>query len=151
MGLHHLPLAGEPVPRAGLEAIVAPEDAVADCRAQLKGNGAFQLDRQVRDATPRIELERRGDGRRRAGSDTAGAGPAVVLLRRIGLDGERGDDFREKDPVAELTADKVGMLADEPQPGALRQLALKQRPSVHVPQRARALAAQLVHELRKLL
>src|ERR1035437_7251771 len=43
------------------------------------------------------------------------------------------------------------MLADEPQPGALRQLALKQRPSVHVPQRARALVTQFVPELRKLL
>ena len=43
------------------------------------------------------------------------------------------------------------MLADESQPGALREIAFQQRPGVHIPERARALAAQFVYELRELL
>src|ERR1039458_9475086 len=139
MCLHHLTFAREPVPWTNLEAIVAAKDAVANRRAQFNRDGPLQLNGQVRDAPPRIELERGGDGRRRARGDAACAGAAAVLLRRIRLKVQRSDDFGQKEPVAQLATDEIGVLADEPQPGALRQIAFEQRPGVHIPQRARAL------------
>ena len=63
-------------------------------------DGAFELDGQVGDAAAGIELERGGDGGGRAGGDAAGAGAATVLLRRVRLQFERGDDLGEEEPVA---------------------------------------------------
>src|SRR6185295_18480580 len=62
---------GKAVPGAGELAIVAAVDPVADERAQLDRNGSLVLDRQVRDATPRVELVRPEDRLRRADVDAA--------------------------------------------------------------------------------
>ncbi len=118
---HQLSFAGKAVPGADLQTIVAAENAVADRRSQLRGNAASQLDGQIGNAATRIELERGGDRRGRAGRDTARAGAAVVGLRRIGFEFKGGDDLGQEEPVAESAADQVGVLADESQPGALPQ------------------------------
>ena len=55
-----------PVPRARELAIVATVDAIADQRAQVFRNAAFELDRQVRNAPPRVELVGRDDRAGRA-------------------------------------------------------------------------------------
>ena len=102
------------------------------------GNGAFQLDGEVGDAAARVQLERRGDGGGGAGGEAARAFAAMILLRRVRLQFERRDDFREKNPVAESAADEVGVLADEAETGALREVAFQQRAGVHIPERARS-------------
>ena len=58
---------GELVPRAHREAIVAAVDAVADRLAEFLRDRPLVLDRQVRDAAPRIEPVGRGEGVGRAG------------------------------------------------------------------------------------
>ena len=61
------------VPGTHQLAVVAAVDAVAQRRAQLDGDGTGVLDRQVRDAAPRVEPVRRDDGARRADRDAGGA------------------------------------------------------------------------------
>ena len=56
------------VPRAHELAVVAAIDAISDQRAQRFGDAAGELDRQVRDAAPRIELVRCDDRTGRARS-----------------------------------------------------------------------------------
>src|SRR6202040_2915964 len=51
-----MPGLGKLVPRAPRETIVAAEDAVADKRTQFVRDRPLVLDRQIRDAAPRIEL-----------------------------------------------------------------------------------------------
>ena len=55
------------VPRANILANVAAENIAADWRAKFFGNRAAQLDREIRDAQPRIEhvrLDKRARGAR---------------------------------------------------------------------------------------
>ena len=68
--LHQLPFAGESVPWTDGQAIVATVDPVANGRAQFDRDGAFELDGEVRDAAPGIELEGSPDGRGGARGDT---------------------------------------------------------------------------------
>lgn len=124
-------LPGEPVPRAHFQAIVAAEDPVPDERAQFNGDRTFQFDGQVADAQPRIQPVR-GDNRPcRAGIETTVAGAAVFALGRVGRQIEVGENFAEKDPVAELAADQVGVFADEADPRPLRQVAFENRPGIN--------------------
>src|SRR5258705_513766 len=74
---------GEAVPRTDELAVVAAVHAVADERAQFFRDGAFVLDREVRDAAARVELVGAADRLRRAHVDAAPAGPTSVFLWRI--------------------------------------------------------------------
>src|SRR5690606_36146434 len=65
--------AGELVPRAGRQAVVAAVDAVAEQGPELAGDRPLQLDGQVGDAASRIQLERRGERARRAGVEAGAA------------------------------------------------------------------------------
>jgi len=138
--------AGKPVPGANFEAVVAAEDARAHRGTEFDGDAAFQLDREVGDAEPRIEFERRGDGARRARRDAARARAAAVALGRVGLQLQRGEDFGEEEPVAEGAVDEVRVFADEAGARALRKVAFEHGTGVHIPQRACAGAAERVHE-----
>ena len=69
--------ARELVPRAHELAVVASVDAVAHHAPQLRRNRAVQLDGEIGDAAPRIELLRRGDRAGGAGGYTRRAGAAV--------------------------------------------------------------------------
>ncbi len=51
----------EAIPGAGIEAIIATENTVSDKRPKLQWDGAFQLDRQIRNAPARIEPMRSSD------------------------------------------------------------------------------------------
>ena len=73
------------------------------------------------------------------------------FLRGVRLQFERGDDFRDKNPIPQLPADEVGMLAHEAKSGALRKIAFKQRAGVHVPKRPGIGAAEIVHKGGQLL
>jgi len=93
---------GETVPGADVEAFVAAVDPVADKRAQIFRNGALELNGQVGDAAAGVELVGRGDRPGRAGRDAAHARSAVVPLRRVGLEFQRGDDFAQEQPRTSL-------------------------------------------------
>src|SRR5262249_20104623 len=93
----------ELVPRAYRQTIIAAEDAVADRGTQLTRNRPLVLDREVGDATARIEAIRRGERRRRADVETGTAGAAVIDFRRVRRQIERGEDRAEKQPRPELT------------------------------------------------
>ena len=103
--------AGEAVPRAGIEAIVAAENAVAYCFAEFHRDGALVLDGEERDATAGVELVRGGDGLRGAGIDAARAFPAAVGQRNVGIQFKRGENDRKEKPGAELRVDAHGALA----------------------------------------
>ena len=67
MVFEQIRLSGESIPRARGEAIVAAVNAIANGGAKLERNGTLEFDREIRNATAGIELERRGDGGGRAG------------------------------------------------------------------------------------
>lgn len=89
---------GEAVPRAAKLAIVAPVNAIADGWRRNGTNGPLKLDRQIRNAKPRIDLVRRDDRRGRATGDAAGAVPAMVHGWRVRRQGKRRVDFPEEVP-----------------------------------------------------
>ncbi len=75
---------GELVPRADGEAVVAAVDAVADSNAELVRDRAGMLDREVRDAAARIELERFWKGIGRAcGLARVATAAGVQVQRRV--------------------------------------------------------------------
>lgn len=73
----------------------------------------------------------------------------MVSFWRIRLHLEGGDNLTEEEPVAQLTADQVGMLADETQARALGQVSLQQGAGVDVPERACGGIAQFIDSLRE--
>src|SRR5687767_1537525 len=103
MRSHHVRFRSEPVPGTSSKAIVTPVDAVADRGAQFLRNRAFELNRQIRNAAPRIQLKWGGDRLRRTCIQAARACATEVFLRLVGLDFNRADDLREKKPVPQLT------------------------------------------------
>ena len=72
---------GKFIPGAGELAIVAAVNAVADQRAQRLVDGPRVLDRQIRNAAPRIELVRPHDGLRGAQVHAGGALAAMTAHR----------------------------------------------------------------------
>ena len=118
---------GELVPRAHGEAVVAAEHAVADRLAELRGDVALVLDRQVGDAAARIELVGRGERLGRADVEAAAAGAAMIDLGRIRLQLRRGQDGAEEQPRAELARHQIGVLALPAQPRRLAQRLFHQR------------------------
>src|SRR5687767_12327937 len=89
---------GEAVPRADKLAVVAAVDPVADERAQLLGDRAFVLDREVRDAAPGVELVGAADRLRGTDLDAALTGAAMVLLPRVEREGKIAVDLAEEEP-----------------------------------------------------
>src|SRR5262249_4814192 len=107
----------ELVPRAHRQTMVAAEDAVADRGAQLARNRPLVLDGEVRDAAARIEPIGCGKRRRRADVKTSTTSAAVIDLRRVRRQIERGEDRAEKQPRAELARDQIRVLALPPEAG----------------------------------
>src|SRR5690606_37411572 len=119
------------VPRTDGEAIVTPEHPVADRGSELLLDVTLVLNRQVRDATARIELIRRRERARGADIETPLAGAAVVLLRRTGWQRGRREDGAEKQPGAVLTRNEVCMLAQPREPRSRRERLFHQRRRIH--------------------
>jgi hypothetical protein len=115
----HFPaVLGELVPGAYGEAIVTTVNSIAEERAQLAINRAFVLDRQIRDAAPRIQPVRSGESRGRADVQAAAAAAAVIDLGLIGEQIGRRQNRTEKQPRAMVTRYQVRML---PLPSQARQ------------------------------
>ena len=134
VGFHDLAFLGESVPGAGLEAVIAAEDSVADCGAQLGRNGAFEFDGEVGDAAAGVEDEGLGDGLGGAGGDASAASAAAVFFRRVGGEFGGGEDFGEEEPVAEGAADEVGVFSDEADAGALGEVSFEDGTGIDVPE-----------------
>jgi hypothetical protein len=73
--------AGELVPRANSEAVVAAIDAIAHGAAEFTGDRALMLDGEVGNAAPRIETVGGGEGVGRTDVE-AGAALAAMILGR---------------------------------------------------------------------
>src|SRR5690348_2282340 len=91
---------GEAVPGADRLAVVAAVDPVADQRPQRLRDRALVLDRQVRDAAPRVELVRTGDRPRRACVDAARARAATLLRGLVAGQRQVGVDLAQEEPRA---------------------------------------------------
>src|SRR5206468_168636 len=130
---------GEAIPRADLLAHVAAEDPVADERPQIARDRALELDREVGDAEPSVELVGRDDRAGRAGRDAAGARAAALTRERgVGIERPVHEDLAEQEPRAEPLRQHSGVLADPAEARALGPAALEDRSRVAVPQGARA-------------
>ena len=143
--LHQFARARKLVPGTYRQAIVAAIDPIADRRTEFHRYGAFQLNGQIGDAKPRIELKRAGDCPRRAGVQASGAGAAAILFRRVRLEFHGGDDLGEENPVAKPAADEIGVFADETEASALSEVAFEQWPRIHIPKGARPGGPEPVH------
>src|SRR5206468_5784245 len=90
--------AGEAIPRAYREAIVAAVDAVAQRLAELLGDGPIMLDGEIGDAAPGIDPVRSGERLRRTRVEAAPAGPAMlsVIRRGVRLQLKAGQDHAEE-------------------------------------------------------
>ena len=108
----------ETVPRTRVKAIVATINAIADERPQFERDRAFQLDRQVRDATARIEPMRFRDRAGRARGDAALTTSASRLLWRVGGQLERGQNFAEKNQVPSFGSISIVLLPCQPMPAS---------------------------------
>src|SRR3984957_10621162 len=92
----------ELVPRADREAVVAAINPIADGRAKLRGDRPLMLNRQIRDAAPRIEAIGRGKSLRRTDVEAGAAGSAMIDLGRVRGKSEVGEYRAEKQPGAIL-------------------------------------------------
>ena len=104
----------------------------------------FQFNRQIGNAFARVQFKRRSDGIRRTGGDTIGAVAAMIFLRRVGFQFQRGDDFSQKIQLPNLRLIRFVCLPTRSRVRALREIAFQA--GVHIPERACACAAELVHE-----
>ena len=142
---------GELVPRAHELAVVAAVDAVAQRLAELRGNRGAQLDRQIRNATRRVQLVRRDDRAGRTDIDAGTAGAAVVGRRLIERQRQVGEDLAKKEPRAGVAMEQVGVLADPAEAGVARERFLQDRAAVdeHTVRARGAVRADFLGELRE--
>ena len=118
---------GEFVPGADELAVVAAVDAVADQRAQFQRNWPGVLDRQVRNAAPRVKPVRRDDGLRGAHVD---AGAATAAVRRDGIAGGEGQvdvNLTQKKHGTGFTVEQQRVLAAPALPAARGQFGFEHR------------------------
>ncbi len=110
---------GEAIPRAGVEAIVAAIDAVADERTELERDRAFELDREIGNAATRIEPMRLGDRAGRAGRDAARATAAARLpAARRAADSSVVRISPRKNQVPSLGSISIVLLPCQPMPAS---------------------------------
>src|SRR5690606_20064950 len=82
---------------------------------------AAQLDRQIRDAAPRVELVRRDDRAGRADLETRGAGAAMRARRRIDRQRQIREDLAEEEIGARVAGDEIRVLTDPAETGVARE------------------------------
>ena len=113
--------------------------------AQLFGNRAAQLDRQIRDAAARVELVRRDDGLRGADVEARPARAAVLGDGRVGRQRQVRVELAEQEPRA-VAVEQIRVLADPAEAGVARERLLEHGRAVdedaiaELRRRARAIA-----------
>ena len=133
MGFHQVSFDGKAVPGARGEAIITTINAIADGSTHFNGNGALEFDGEVGNAKPGIQLEGCRDGLSGASGDAAGALAAMIGLRSVRFQFEMGDDFGQEKPIAQFSADQVGVLSGKPQSRALCQVAFQKGTGIDIP------------------
>jgi len=119
---------GLAVPRANILADVASEQPLPHFAPQVVRDRAAQLDRQVTDAPPAVELVWPDECVGRAGVEAASTRAAVVGgVRLVVIQFEVGEQRAQKDPTAQPLVDEHGVLADPTDAGQSREVALEQR------------------------
>src|SRR3990167_3226856 len=93
--------AGEAVPRADDLAVIATEHPVADQRAQIFGDRAFQFDGQVRNAAPGVQHIGADEGIGRANVQARSAASAMFgAVRWIDWQRQIDKEFAEEEVTA---------------------------------------------------
>ena len=122
----------ELVPGTHQLAIVAPENAVAHRRAQFHGDAAAQLDGEIGDAAPGVQLVGADDGAGGAGIDAPAAAAAVRGSRRVDRQRQVGVQLAEEKIRTGALVEQHGVLADPAQPGVARQRLFQHRRGIDV-------------------
>jgi len=103
------------VPGTDILADVTAEDVPSQPGPAIGWDFPAQLDRQIRDAEPRVDgvsAGSRNDGVRRARFDAARASPAAIGRGSVRLQLERGENFSQEDPRPQLLIDNTGIPSD---------------------------------------
>src|SRR6266480_4843438 len=95
----------EPVPRARVQTVIAPENAISDERPKLQRDGTLQFNCQVRNTTSRIESMRGGNRTSRARFDATFTRSTAIGDRLIRWQFERRQNLGKKKPGPEQFVD----------------------------------------------
>src|SRR5262249_30909093 len=120
------------VPGAHVLTDVAAEDPVPHARTQVRRDRLSQLDGQVADAAPGVQLIRTRGCLRGASIDASRTGAAVVGFE--GLVRRKFDTKQqrpEEEEAAEAFVEQHGVLAEPAEPCEPSEVALQQRSRVH--------------------
>src|SRR5450755_70617 len=125
-------------PRAYVLTNIATENVTPDRFPQVLRSSPAQLNREIRNAQPRIQrplrpLPQSGRHNRLRGArlNASRARSATVLRRPIGIKVQRKQQLAQKKPRAHPLVDQAGILGDPAQPRMPRIRALQQRRGVH--------------------
>src|SRR5947199_10448035 len=88
----------EPVPRARVQTVIAPEDAISDERPKLQRDGTLQLNCQGRNTTSRTESMRRCNPTSRPRFDATFTCSGAIGEWLLPWQVERRQSLREKAP-----------------------------------------------------
>ena len=127
----------------------AAEEPCAHTRAKCGGDRTLGLDREVADASSRIQLERTRQGVGGTSHKTRRAGPAVIrraLVRRR-LDFDIEQHFAQQEPRSAPRANEACVLPDEPESSAHPPRRAPRSESDHTPHAPSSLQSASVQRL----
>src|SRR3970282_1121447 len=104
----------------------------AELALERRSDRAAVLDREVRNAAPRIEDIRRSERPCRAGVETGAAGAAAVGERLVEVERGRGQQHADQEPRAQVRVEQHGVLADPAQPRPRGEITLENGARVDV-------------------
>ena len=111
---------------------VAAVDVTADRCTMRFRNRRPQLDRQIRQASIRVEDARFDERSRWTRLEAARAAAALFEPLRIGLERQCADDLTQEQPRSDFAVDQARVLPDPAEPRVLRVHALLHRACVHI-------------------
>src|SRR5262249_49630553 len=107
-------LFGKPIERADVLTYVTAKNAFANRRPKFAWDVAFVLDREIRDASPRIQNVLIGESIRRAGGQAARARSATDFASdRVRGNRQLGQDLGEKEPGPAPRQQEIRVLTKE--------------------------------------
>ena len=122
---------GAPIPRAHVLANVTAKNMRTQVGLEMRVDRPTQFDGQVGDAAARIQHSGPDESARGTGIQAARATAAAVRRRGAGFDGERNQEFAQKEPRAPGLVNQTGVLADPPEPRARGQRPFEHGSRVH--------------------
>src|SRR5438132_5910583 len=123
---------GLSVPRTDFLAYVTAEQPIPGRFTQVSWNRATQLDGEITDTAPGIELTRSGKGLRRTGIQAGGAGTAVTgLVSRIRLQVDVKQESTDEEVATQPPVEQHGIFAEPTETRPPCKIALQERRGVH--------------------